>query len=132
LVARPEGLTWAEVAPVATLHRRALRVVPAERPAEATSEVAPLEAEPRAYGVAHRAHFVAGVPARALAAWDAYLAAYPDGRFAYEARYNRALCLVRLERLAEARRALRALVTGYRRSDVQILLGWLEERIHAQ
>ena len=51
-------------------------------------------------------------PARALAAWDAYLAGYPRGTFAPEARYNRALCLARLGRFASAAEALRPFATG--------------------
>src|SRR5947207_12740849 len=47
------------------------------------------------YRRAHELHFHGGDPAAALAAWDRYLAAEPDGRFAVEARYNRALVLVR-------------------------------------
>jgi len=44
--------------------------------------------------------------AAALAAWDAYLAAEPQGRFAIEARYNRALVLARLGRYRDAHAAL--------------------------
>jgi hypothetical protein len=58
------------------------------------------------YIAAHRAHFVELDFSRALAAWDAYLVQAPDGRFAPEARYNRALCLARLGRHREASAAL--------------------------
>lgn len=64
------------------------------------------------YRVAHRAHFVDQNPAAALAAWDEYLKAAPNGRFAVEARYNRALCLARLGRNAEAREALAPFAAG--------------------
>lgn len=77
-------------------------------------------ADPHAalYEEAHRLHFAARDPARALAAWDRYLAVAPSGRFAPEARYNRALTLVRLGRTAEAREALRPFLTGsYRREE---------------
>ena len=47
------------------------------------------------YRSAHTAHFVDRDPARALIGWDAYLSAAPTGAFAPEARYNRALSLVR-------------------------------------
>jgi len=60
------------------------------------------------YRRAHRAHFVQHEPAAALGAWEAYLRAAPRGRFAVEARYNRAMCLVRLGRTAAAREALGA------------------------
>jgi hypothetical protein len=70
--------------------------------------------------------------ARALAAWDEYLAAHPRGTFAPEARYNRALCLVRLGKLAAAVEALRPFAAGaragYRRHEACLLLRWLAER----
>src|SRR5207248_7414349 len=54
-----------------------------------------------AYARAHALHFRGGDPAAALAAWDAYLAIAPGGPRAglvLEARWNRAICLVRLRR----------------------------------
>jgi hypothetical protein len=87
-------------------------------------------AEATLYAAAHRAHFVSHDPGAALAAWDAYLAAYPNGRFALEARYNRALSLVRLGRLAEARAALAPFADGtaggYRRREARELLDALD------
>ena len=78
------------------------------------------------YRVAHTAHFVDHDPARALAAWDAYLAAAPNGAFAPEAQYNRALSLVRLGRNDEARKALAPFATGvyggYRQAEAGSLL----------
>jgi hypothetical protein len=75
---------------------------------------------------AHRIHVVEKDPARAVAAWDAYLAAAPTGRFAPEARYNRALSLVRLGRHAEAKKDLEAFASGtfgeYRRAEARALL----------
>jgi hypothetical protein len=115
-----------------------LRVIPF---ATADSEPAafaraPAGAEDRAYGRAHRAHFVDDAPARALAAWDAYLRAYPAGVFAPEARYNRAVCLVRLGRFAEAETALRPFARGgpggYRREEALVLLEWLSDQRHAR
>ena len=90
------------------------------------------ESERLAYEHAHRDHFFRDAPAAALAGWDAYLAAYPRGTFAPEARYNRALCLVRLGRFAAAAEALRPFTTarfgGYRRHESCLLLGWLAEQ----
>lgn len=78
------------------------------------------------YQAAHRAHFVDRNPAAALAAWNDYLAAAPRGRFAVEAQYNRALCLVRLGRTDEARRALEPFAQGafggYRQTESRSLL----------
>jgi hypothetical protein len=75
---------------------------------------------------AQRAHFVARDPEAALRGWNAYLAAYPNGRFALEARYNRALTLVRLGRGAEARAALTPFAGGatggYRQQEARALL----------
>jgi hypothetical protein len=55
---------------------------------------------------------VAGDAAAALAAWDAYLTAYPSSPLAIEARYNRALVLVRLRRWDDARAALAPFADG--------------------
>jgi hypothetical protein len=80
------------------------------------------------YRRAHDLHFHGGDPVATLAAWDAYLAAEPDGRFSIDARYNRALLLVRLGRYAEARAALAPFAggdivpAGYRRTEAEQLL----------
>jgi TolA-binding protein len=83
------------------------------------------------YRAAHKAHFADLDPTRALDRWNAYLAAFPGGAFALEARYNRALCLVRLGRGAEARQALEPFSRGdygdYRRSEAAALLEALPE-----
>ena len=51
---------------------------------------------------------------------------FPAGTFASEARYNRALCLVRLGRLGEAREALGPFARGdygnYRHAEAAALL----------
>jgi hypothetical protein len=78
------------------------------------------------YRVAHRSHFVDHDFVSALRAWDAYLEAAPNGRFVLEARYNRALCLVRLGRSAEARDALTPFANGkfagYRQEEARSLI----------
>jgi TolA-binding protein len=82
------------------------------------------------YTRAHRLHFVDRDPGAALAAWDAYLRAYPRGRLAPESRYNRALCLVRLGRRDEARAALAGFAKGtyggYRQAEARSLLEAME------
>jgi hypothetical protein len=78
------------------------------------------------FKAAYQAHFVARDPSAALDGWDRYLAAAPDGRYALEASYNRALCLVRLGRRADAIAALRPFVDGtagdYRRREATRLV----------
>jgi hypothetical protein len=80
------------------------------------------------YRLAHEAHFAAHDYARALAGWDAYLRAAPGGRLSTEARYNRAICLLRLGRDAEARLALEPFASGkmgYRQNVARQLLSEL-------
>ncbi|MDI1448886.1 hypothetical protein [Polyangium sp. 6x1] len=96
-------------------------------PAPAAAAPAPqVDADDALYRAAHQAHFVTRDPAAALAAWDAYLRAAPRGRFAPEAHYNRALCLVRLGRTVEAERTLDLFASGsfggYRKAEAKALL----------
>ena len=80
------------------------------------------------YRLAHEAHFSAHDYARALSGWDAYLRAAPRGRLSTEARYNRAICLLRLGRDAEARVALEPFASGkmgYRQNEARQLLSEL-------
>jgi hypothetical protein len=80
------------------------------------------------YRLAHEAHFARQDYTAALAGWDAYLRAAPGGRLATEARYNRAICLLRLGRDAEARRALEPFASGfmgYRQNEARELLNEL-------
>jgi hypothetical protein len=78
------------------------------------------------YRRARQLHFVEQIPAAALAAWDAYLAAEPRGPLSVDARYSRALCLVRLGRKQEARAALEPFAAGnygsYRQTEARALL----------
>ena len=94
--------------------------------ASAPAEAAPPDPQDALFAEAHRLHFTERDPARALAAWDRYLAAAPHGRLAPEARYNRALTLVRLGRRAEAQQELSAFAGGmygeYRRPEAKALL----------
>ncbi|MBN1608434.1 MAG: hypothetical protein JW940_17515 [Polyangiaceae bacterium] len=84
------------------------------------------------YRAAHRAHFREHDCPGAIQAWERYLAQAPRGRFTLEARYNRALCLVRLGREDAAAAALRPFAQGsfggYRQSDARALLEALESR----
>lgn len=78
------------------------------------------------YRAAHRAHFSGSEASEALDAWERYLREVPRGRFALEASYNRAICLARLGRAGEARRALEPFASGaygsYRQNDARALI----------
>lgn len=84
------------------------------------------DAQLEAYRAAHRVHFDAADPGAALVAWDRYLADFAAGSFATDARFNRALCLVRLGRQAEARAALTPFASAspgsYRQAEASALL----------
>jgi TolA-binding protein len=96
------------------------------KPAPSTSSSASFrDADGDLYRLAHEAHFARHDYAGALTAWDAYLKAAPGGRLATEARYNRAICLLRLGRDAEARQALEPFAAGklgYRQNEARELL----------
>lgn len=88
---------------------------------------APLAPSPdEVYRRAHDAHFGRADYAAALELWDAYLGLSPLPRFALEARFNRAIALVRLGRRDEARGALRPFADGdygsYRAGEARALL----------
>ncbi len=80
----------------------------------------------RLYRKAHEAQFVQADCERALSAYDEYLASAPRDRLVPEARYNRALCLVRLGRTDAARSALQPFADGaygdFRRREARELL----------
>lgn len=103
---------------------------PLSRP-RISAHAEPIDPALTLYRAAHTAHFVDHDAERALAGWDAYLAAAPGGQFAPEARYNRALSLVRLGRSAEARAALGPFANGafgnYRKDEANALLERLGE-----
>lgn len=69
--------------------------------------------------------------AKALAGWEAYLRAAPGGALAPEARWNRAVCLLRLGRKPEARIALepfaQGMEGGYRQAEAARLIAALQE-----
>lgn len=97
-----------------------------EAPSRASARV-PVSPEQRRmlYIEAHRQHF-RGSPQQALAAWDAFLATDPAGQVLLEARYNRAVTLLRLGRRSEAEQALAPFArgdhAGFRQVEAQQLL----------
>lgn len=143
-VARVHAPHEAQESPIAELPRPAvpeperssdLLVTPAEPsvPPVRSARPAPAPADPLhgLYRNAHQAHFAEQDFVRALAGWNAYLQAAPGGRFALEAEYNRALCLLRLGREAEARSALAPFADGarrgYRQAESRALLDAMHE-----
>lgn len=85
------------------------------------------------YGRAHRAQFALHDYVAALAFWDAYLAT-GRGSLVPEARWNRAIALVRLGRREAAMGALAPFAAGenegYRQEEAQALLRVLEAAPH--
>jgi hypothetical protein len=82
------------------------------------------------YRRAHELHFGGADRSRALAAWDTYLRTFPRGTFAPEARLNRAVCLAKLGRKAEAEGVLTDIERGRfgkdGRRQAQKILGALD------
>lgn len=95
------------------------------RPAPVTSAPPP-DPTDELYREAHDLHFHGGSPQAAVAAWDRYLAAAPKGRFVVEARFNRALALLRAGRREEGLSALAPFAEGrfggYRKDEARRLL----------
>jgi hypothetical protein len=114
--------------PVAKAKPEPLKLEPApsaKAGAAPSSSAAFQDADGDLYRLAHEAHFANHDYGRALAGWDAYLQAAPRGRLATEARYNRAICFLRLGRDAEARQALEPFASGkmgYRQNEARELL----------
>lgn len=83
-----------------------------------------------AYRRAHTLQFDARDHGAAIVAYERYLAAYPGGRFATEASYNRAVSLAHVGRRSEARDALepfaRGAHDGYREEEARELLRALQ------
>jgi hypothetical protein len=97
-------------------------------------DTAQSETEPQleAYRNAHRTHFDSGDARKALATWDRYLADFPSGAFVDDARFNRALCLIRVGRIAEAQHALAPFAESprgtYRQTEAASLLRGLSAK----
>jgi hypothetical protein len=113
---------------------------PADLDPEPSAQPAPApKAEPPPievlYRRAHELHFHGRDPNAAIAAWDAYLAAEPTGRFAIEGAFNRGLLLARVGRYREALAALAPFARGevqptdYRRAEAQELVERLEQLV---
>lgn len=128
----PPSLASSSVAP----HRHRVDTVNTPHPSatqasleERTASTSDAEAQ-ALYEAAHRAHFVDREPSAALLAWDRYLARAATGPYALEARYNRAIALVRLGRNQEASAALQPFARGeygpYRQRQAQALLDKLD------
>ncbi|HEX3758013.1 MAG TPA: hypothetical protein VHW23_04885 [Kofleriaceae bacterium] len=121
---RPEALR-AEPAPSAPATEPAPSA-PAAEPVHPANSGTDASEELKSYSRAHDAYFHGADPAAALAAWDAYLTSYPGGQLVLEARYARALVLIKLERWSEAAAALRPFASApagsYRQAEAARLL----------
>ncbi len=95
-------------------------------PTPPTAAEAAADRELSQFRAAHDLHFRGDRPREAIAAYAAYLRAYPNGRFVPEARYNTALDHVKLGDDAAARAALEPFAAGrygsYRRKEARQLL----------
>jgi hypothetical protein len=102
----PDAVDGTSEAPTSLAHVESDNAAPASSP--------PSNDDPRdgVFRDAQHADFHDHDAARALAGWEAYLRAAPDGRFALEAAYNRAIDLVRLGRRDEAIDALTPFASG--------------------
>ena len=84
------------------------------------------DAATSAYEAAHRAHFLDRDWPRSLDLWTRYLRLAPQGQLAPEAHFNRAICLIHLDRLDEATAALQPFAIGllgtYRQREARQLL----------
>lgn len=102
-------------------------VTAAPRPSRVRAPPAPPAPDPelRRFRTAHELH-VQGEPRAAIAAYEAYLHEYPNGRFVPEARYNSALDAIKVGDRDAARRLLQPFADGayggYRRTEAQRLL----------
>jgi hypothetical protein len=107
-----------------------VRPSPPLAPSTETIEDTSERDERLAYERAHALEFDEHDHAAAIAAYDRYLARYPRGRFATEARYNRAVSLAHVGRTGEALRALRPFASGghggYRQDEAAELVHALE------
>lgn len=83
--------------------------------------------ELRFYREAREVFMNGGDNARALALWDRYLAEFPSGTFGPEARFSRAVCLLRLGQKSQAKMELEAFAngSGYRKREAEELLSAL-------
>jgi len=117
----PEGEVPAAVSSPAPAPAQTQTQAPSARAAAAESAELALFRRAQSLHLAH--------DPRAIAAWDAYLRVVSAGALVPEARYNRALALVRVHRYTEARTALQPFAEGqygnYRRQEARALLARL-------
>jgi hypothetical protein len=86
------------------------------------------DAELALYATAHELHFRARDLSAAVDAWTRYIDAAPSGKLAPEARFNRLVALVRLQRWAEAKQALATIDADFRPRDVERLRAIVDKR----
>jgi hypothetical protein len=120
----PEQQAPIVIAPSATPAAEAPSPPVAMRPA--SRQVRSAEAATATYAAAHRAHFVDRNWTLALGLWNRYLRLAADGQLTPEAHFNRAICLLHLDRRHDAAAALQPFASGrwgnYRQREARQLL----------
>jgi TolA-binding protein len=117
--------------PPAPKPARIAKPAPVVEPAPAVPTMSPL------YARAHELYFHGGDYAKALDALDDYLVKEPTGQFVVEAKYNRALCLIHLGQLSDAKLALLPFAqgevapAGYRQSEAKTLIEKIDRRTNS-
>ena len=95
-------------------------------PRPASPQVKAVDAATSAYAAAHQAHFVDRNWSQALGYWNRYLRLAPGGQLAPEAHFNRAICLLHLDRRDDAVAELQPFASGrwgsYRQREARQLL----------
>ena len=134
LRASPTGASGAQGTtqrPAAAPGTGSLAAAPSAEPTGDSAAVDARAADTRDFKDAYRIHDH-GAPAASIEAFDRYLRMHPTGRFVPEARYARAVALVRAGRTEDARRALTAFAEApagsYRREDAARVLRTLPAR----
>jgi hypothetical protein len=118
--ASPQEKKQSELAPTSVAETKAEPMEAPEGP-PIVEPASPLPMKKRApaldpalntYQMAHRAQFRGGDCSAAAQGYEEYLSVAPGGSFAVDARYNRAVCLIKLGRTVEARSALKPFADG--------------------
>jgi hypothetical protein len=113
-------------APAMTTSAAAEAPSPPVTPRPANQHGRAADAATSAYAAAHRAHFIDRNWSQALGLWNRYLRLAANGELAPEAHFNRAVCLLHLDRRDDAVAELQPFARGhwgsYRQREARQLL----------